>query len=79
MAATIDLKGSGAIPDRYEGPPASLKDQIETGSILRQMYDTCKKQELLVYILFWSITNTMNDTAFPSMSVRRGMSSIVFD
>ena len=39
MAATIDLKGSGAIPDRYEGPPASLKDQIETGSILRQMYD----------------------------------------
>lgn len=39
MAATIDLKASGAIPERYEGPQPTLKDQIETGSILRQMYD----------------------------------------
>ena len=39
MAATIDLKSSGVLPDRYEGPTPSLKDQIVSGSILREMYD----------------------------------------
>ena len=40
MAATIDLSDCGALPPRYKPGDAtpSLKDQIESGSILRDMY-----------------------------------------
>ena len=40
MAATIDLSQVGALPPRYQPGDAvpSLKDQIESGSILRDMY-----------------------------------------
>ncbi len=40
MAATIDLSQCGALPPRYIPGDVvpSLKDQIETGSILRDMY-----------------------------------------
>ncbi len=40
MAATIDLSDCGGLPPRYKPGDAipSLKDQIESGSILRDMY-----------------------------------------
>ena len=40
MAATIDLSSVGALPERFPLGSATqtLKEQIETGAILRDMY-----------------------------------------